>query len=126
MKGNSTNLVYRWSSGIFQMLVLLWLTVSTPFVTSFQQQIKSGESRLLQVSTPSCSEQEDEKTSCNPFANTTEEKTESGSITFSEEYLHEHHEPESFLSDQLKHAKCGHSRLYIAYHGELLSPPPEA
>ncbi len=126
MKGKSTNLVYRWSSGVFQILVLLWLTVSTPFVFSFQQKMNLGESRSLQVPAPSPTDK-DEKSDCNPFANTTEEKTESGStVNFSEEYLHEHHEPESFLSDLLKHARCGHSPLYIAFHGELLSPPPEA
>lgn len=126
MKGKSTNPMYRWSSGIFQMMVLLWLTVSTPFVVSFQQQMNKSESRFLQVPAPASSDKEDEKSTTNPFANTTEEKTESGASTLSEEYLHEHHEPEAFLSDRLKHAKCGHSPLYIAFHGELLSPPPEA
>lgn len=70
--------------------------------------------------------QQQEEADCNPFANTTEEKTESStSLSFSEEYLHEHHEQLTNLDDILKHAKCGHSALYIAFHGELLSPPPE-
>ena len=124
MKENSTYVLVRWASGIFMMLVLLWLTVSTPFVTSFQMQMAASEKASQEKNPKDCKEKK--ASECNPFANTTEEKTESGSITFSEEYLHDHYELIHTLDDLLKHDNCGHSALYIAFHGELLSPPPES
>ena len=115
--------IVRLASGIFMMLVLLWLTVSTPFVTSFQKQMAEREKSAQKSSSGSC--EENNTSNCNPFANTTEEKTETGSINFSEEYLHHHDETNHTLDDLLKHDNCGHTALYIAFHGELLSPPPE-
>lgn len=123
MKGNSTQILVRWASGIFMMLVLVWLTVSTPFVNSFQQQMAERERVENEKSGKGCTEKG--PSDCNPFANTTEEKTESGSICFSEEYLHHYDDLIHTDDDLLKHDNCGHSVLYIAFHGELLSPPPE-
>lgn len=124
MKGNSTQILIRWTSGIFMMLVLVWLTVSTPFVNAFQMKMADREAQLHKDCGDSCKGASN--SDCNPFANTTEEKTESSaSLTFSEEYLHEHHEHLTTLDDILQHARHGHSDLYIAFHGELLSPPPE-
>jgi len=125
MKGYTCNILFRWASGIFMMLVLLWLTVSTPFISEFQQQMADREKDLHKDCGGNCREK-DVATACIPFANITEEKTESSaSITFSEEYTHDHHEQLTNLDDILKHAKCRHSALYIAFQGELLSPPPE-
>lgn len=123
MKYTTKYLLVRWASGIFMALVLLWLTVSAPYVTSFQIQMAEREKQEQKNNTHGCTDKESHD--CNPFANTTEEKTESGSITFSEEYLHHHEEAIHTMDDLLKHDKCGHSALYIAFHGELLSPPPE-
>lgn len=123
MKGQYQYMV-RCASSIFMMLVLLWLTVSTPFVNSFQQQVAAQEKAEEQKTRGACTDKDD-PAACNPFANTTEEKTESSSITFSEEYLHDHFELIHTLDDLLKHDNCDHSALYIAFHGELLSPPPE-
>lgn len=124
MKGNLKYILIRWASGIFMMLMLVWLTVSTPFVTSFQIQIAEQEKETQKNTAAACTDKD--APDCNPFANTTEEKTESGSLTFSEEYLHDHHhEIIHTLDDLLKHDNCGHSALYIAFHGELLTPPPE-
>jgi hypothetical protein len=120
MKGNLKNILVRWASGIFMMLMLVWLTVSAPFVTSFQIQMAEQEKEKTSTA---CTDKD--AADCNPFANTTEEKTESGSLSFSEEYLHDHHEIIHTLDDLLKHDNCGHSALYIAFHGELLTPPPE-
>lgn len=116
-------MLVRRVSGIFMMLVLLWLTVSTPIVTAFQIQVAEYE-KEMKKNAKACNDKDN--SNCNPFANTTEEKTESGSITFSEEYLHDHFEIIHTQDDLLKHDNSGHSALYIAYHGELLSPPPEA
>lgn len=85
------------------MLVLLWLTVSAPFITTFQQQL-AGEEEV---------------------ENTAEEKTQTNSLNFSEEYLHHCDDALHAENDLLKHDNCGHSALYIDFHGELVSPPPE-
>lgn len=121
MKVSTSHILFRWASGIFMMLVLVWLTVSTPFVNGFQQQ-------LVEREYCDCDHHTDpEAAECNPFANTTEEKTESSkSLNFSEEYLHEYNETIHTLDDLLKHANAGHCDLYLAFHGELISPPPEA
>ena len=125
MKGYPKNILLSWFSGIFMMLVLVWLTVSAPFVTSFQMQMAEREQALHKDCDGGCNEK-DATTECNPFANTTEEKTEStSSLSFSEEYLHDHYEIIHTIDDLLRHDNCGHSALYIAFHGELLSPPPE-
>ena len=93
------------------MIALAWLTVSTPFVYASQQHIAQKAAT-------------DSKGS-NPFANTTEEKTESGPNTLSE-YLHDAHEHFHYVPAPEGHNKCHSSDLYYAFHPELISPPPEA
>ncbi|NJO24590.1 MAG: hypothetical protein HC867_00625 [Bacteroidia bacterium] len=60
----------------------------------------------------------------NPFTNSTEEKTESGTNSFSE-YLHDAEEIFHSAKDRILFNKQFSASLYIAFHGELLSPPPE-
>ena len=55
---------------------------------------------------------------------TTEEKTP-GSNPFAEEYLHNHHIEESFSSSISRYHKLENAGTYIAFHGELLVPPPD-
>ena len=97
------------------IMALGWLTISTPFVYNASQECKkiTAQSQLPE-----------EEESNNPFANTTEEKTESsfGSIS---EYLHDHETVIISNNDLLRHAKCHDADVYIAFHGELLTPPPE-
>ncbi len=63
----------------------------------------------------------------NPYSNTTEEKTPSGTISVSEEYVHETrhdlHLPPHQISIAYIHA---HEATYVAYHGEQHCPPPNA
>ncbi len=92
------------------MLALAWLTVSTPFVYASQQQVAAQKAADTKGS--------------NPFANTTEEKTESGPNTLSE-YLHDAHEHFQYVPAQQQNHKCHSSDLYYAFHPELISPPPE-
>jgi hypothetical protein len=113
MKGNYTYRVWQLSSSIIMMLALVWLTVSTPFVYAAQQQAKC-------INT---AQSADDNT--NPFANTTEEKTENGGNTLSE-YLHDMHQHLPYVAVAEKHSKCHPSDLYYAFHPELISPPPEA
>ncbi len=96
------------------MFALMWLTISTPFVFSHYQQVQMIESSS-----------EAEEDIPDPFASTTEEKTESSVNTLSE-FLHEFHH--AFADDNalLKHGKCHEMDIYVAFHGELISPPPEA
>lgn len=96
------------------MLALTWLTISTPFVYTAQQQ--TARQQAMNVG--------DEEDTSNPFANTTEEKTPDGFNTLSE-YLHEYKviiHPEVIA---INHFPAHFADLYIAFHGELLSPPPE-
>lgn len=93
---------------------LLWLTVSTPFVFKAQQEQKKE-----------IQNQSKQNDSTNPFANTTEEKNESSVNTLSE-YLHEPPALENNFIVLTTLYKLYSSKIYLAHHPELLSPPPEA
>ena len=101
-------------SGLFMIVTLLWLTVSTPFVFKAQQEQKKearGQSK--------------QSDNTNPFSNTTEEKNESSVSTLSE-YLHEPPALENNFIVLTTLYKLYSSKIYLAHHPELLSPPPEA
>lgn len=101
------------------IVALLWLTISAPFVYAGQQKI-AKHCNTAHAETPlPCNEEE----SANPFGNTTEEKAPSSS-SFSEEYLHDNHKSEYFFSISSQYHKSENSGTYIAFHGELLVPPP--
>lgn len=96
------------------MLALLWLTVSLPVVNEY----------FLKTIPQSVTYNDSNDDGGNPLANTNEEKT--SNFTFAEEYLHH----QEFIScyppfiPQIVHAMY-QAPLYIAFHGELISPPPE-
>ncbi|HWI89696.1 MAG TPA: hypothetical protein VNT20_00420 [Flavisolibacter sp.] len=101
-------------SGLFMIVTLLWLTVSTPFVFKAQQEQKKeaqGQSK--------------QSDNTNPFSNTTEEKNESSVNTLSE-YLHEPPTLENNFIVLTTLYKLYSSKIYLAHHPELLSPPPES
>lgn len=103
------------------ILTLLWLTISTPFVVSFQEEMaKQG---VMSDTSPLSADEED---TTNPFGNNTEEKPCSGgsSISLAEEYLHDNHKAEYLFSVTSNYHKCENADAYTAYHGELLVPPP--
>jgi len=83
-------------------MALLWLTVSLPFVVSAKEKYKT-----VQLADQ---------------GNTTEEKAPA---PISEEYIHEHPEHCWSYIDLNRQYKLHHYPLYIAFHGELISPPPE-
>lgn len=98
------------------VLTLLWLTISTPFVYAAAQQ-------QHQVCASIGTDEESPSDDTNPFGNTTEEKVESGSNNISE-YLHHMHEL-VHPAGQLNKQKRSHDvDVYVAFHGELLTPPP--
>lgn len=105
-------------SSILMMLTLAWLTVSLPFVTSSQKTAQSTT-----TSTSNNNDCNDEDTD-NPFSNTTEEKS-SNSTSLSEEFLHDTHSSEHYLAVPSTEYKVEHASIYIAFHGELISPPPD-
>lgn len=104
-------------SSIIMLLALAWLTVSAPFVYRAQQQYE----KLAQQHQFPDSGHED----YNPFATTSEEKTESGTNTLSEEYLHHGHHLDHHCTTLVTYYKCHLADEYIAYHPEFFSPPPE-
>lgn len=108
-------------SAICMAAALLWLTVSTPFVFSAQQKL-SEERKTEKVS---FAQPVNEEESTNPFGGSTEEKAPSGS-SLSEEYLHTHNSEEYFFSSYQQYHKCEDAGIYVAFHGELLVPPPNA
>lgn len=122
MKGNRKkySLLQQFSAS-FMVLALLWLTVSAPFVVATQQEI-AKQDKMAKVTSPLAGNEEE---AANPFGNTTEEKAPSSS-SFSEEYLHDHHKAEYFFSIVSQYHKCEDDGTYVAYHGELLVPPPNA
>ena len=108
-------------SASFMILALLWLTISTPFVfASQQEQIK--QNKIIKSEIPA---ETNEEGTTNPFGNTTEEKAPTGTA-FSEEFLHDHHSTDHFLFIISQYYKNENADTYIAFHGELLVPPPNA
>ncbi|MEJ8842046.1 hypothetical protein WG954_06575 [Lacibacter sp. H375] len=107
------------TSTIFMMAALLWLTISLPFVYAGQQEIAQQQQKDNTDSPFTGNEEE----SANPFGNSTEEKAPSNN-SFSEEYLHDHHKEDGLLAVSKQYRSCENARNYIAFHGELLVPPP--
>ncbi len=108
-------------AAICMILALLWLTISAPFVFAAQQNLANYGQSAGDTLPPSASEEE----SPSPLGNATEEKAPSSS-SFSEEYLHDHHTDDHSFSIALQFHKCENMGTYIAYHGELHVPPPNA
>ena len=103
------------------ILALMWLTISAPFVYESQQQMAKYSKSS---SAPMALDMTEDET--NPFGNNTEEKAPGSINSFSEEYLHDHHNADYLLSIALQYHKNDEAGLYIAFHGELLVPPPNA
>ena len=104
------------------ILALLWLTVSLPFVFESQQEIARQDNKS-EISTPLAPAEEE---SANPFGSNSEEKAPNSGSSVSEEYLHDHHKSDHFLLIASQFHKCENAGTYIAFHGELLVPPPNA
>ena len=106
-------------SAIMMIVALSWLTISAPFV--FEQQQKIAKQNISATADLPIAGTEEE---ANPFSSSTEEKAPKTLNTFSEEYLHDHHQSEYFFSIASTFHKCEDAGTYVAYHGELLVPPP--
>lgn len=107
-------------SAILMTLALFWLTVSTPYVFKYQQEMaKLGNVANVENTLPA-----NEEEPPNPFGNSTEEKAPNGANSFSEEYLHDNHRSEYLFAITSQYHKGENAGTYIAFHGELLVPPP--
>jgi hypothetical protein len=102
-------------SAICMILALLWLTISAPFVFEAQKELAKHTTENTAVP---LNEEE-----ANPFGNSTEEKAPS-STSFSEEYLHDHHEADHLFLIASQYHINRNAGTYLAFHGELLVPPP--
>lgn len=109
-------------SSILLMMALLWLTISLPFVYAMQQ-TERDINKSVSMQLPADTGDEDLP---DPFANTSEEQASNNINSMSEEYLHDTHLYEDHFAVPSLYNKCENVKTYIAFHGELLSPPPEA
>lgn len=96
------------------VVLLLWLTVSIPYLYNAQQE---NTSVLENKKTNN-----QQKDPTNPFADASEERT---SVTVAEEYLqHESKCEYSWVSISNFYIDfC--TPVYLAFHCDLISPPPE-
>jgi hypothetical protein len=121
MKGNKNIFTFfQRISACFMIVALLWLTVSAPFVFSAQKELAKQEKSSTTGSPLSGSEEE----TTNPLGSASEEKSPTSNNSFSEEYLHDQQVADHFFSINLEYHKCENAGTYVAYHGELLVPPP--
>ena len=110
-------------SAVVMILLLMWLTVSTPFVLASQQEIAKSPKGCSDQSSPL---QGTEEENSNPFGNSTEEKVPKNITSVSEEFLHDHHRSDYLFSISKQYHKTKDAGTYTAFHGELLVPPPNA
>jgi hypothetical protein len=108
----------RFLTALLMMLTLAWLTVSLPFVNEARQ--KAAAIALHEAG------KNTDSNSTDPFGNTTEEKNPNTNNTLAEEFLHEQDEHTESYPFSIQYNKCTSIAVYVAFHGELLSPPPEA
>jgi hypothetical protein len=113
-KGQKIFTLLHLASAVLMLAALAWLTVSLPYVAKAQQEYK-------QLCKQDGSKATDDN---NPLSNTNEEKSESGSPLLAE-YLHEAPVMENHFIILSTSHRCHPSALYLAYHPELLIPPPE-
>ncbi|MDN3658311.1 hypothetical protein QWZ08_21840 [Ferruginibacter paludis] len=120
MKSKKSYTLFKKATAIFLMMTLLWLTVSTPFVLSVQQKL-AKQQKAFSINS-SASDNQNENSDENG-SNSVEEKTPVSS-NLSEEFLHAHHATHIFFTVVSLYHKLENAGTYIAFHGELLVPPP--
>jgi hypothetical protein len=120
--GRKTYSIIHLGSAVIMILLLMWLTVSLPFVYASQQELAKSSNTCSDQSPLAGSEEE----SANPFGSSTEEKAPKNINSVSEEYIHDHHSNGHLFMLALQYHKMDNAGTYIAFHGELLVPPPNA
>jgi hypothetical protein len=112
--------LFHKTSAILLVLTLIWLTISTPFIISFYQELAKQHKMANSISALNGNEEE----TSNPLSNNTEEKAPNSGNSFSEEYLHIQHITHPDFSKISQYHKWENADIYIAFHGELIVPPP--
>jgi hypothetical protein len=107
------------ATSIFLMLTLLWLTVSTPFIITMQQE-QDRQEKSASFELPV----NDGEDSNDSSGNNVEEKAPNTSL--SEEFLHDHHADHYWFLVATPSHQSQNAGIYIAFHGELHAPPPNA
>lgn len=116
--GHQRKKFIRGAISIILMLSLVWLTISLPFVYNAREASKQLYSS---TDTPVANEEECD----NSLINTTEEKSSNVNSAL-EEFLHD------VTSDELSPVtitltyRIEQVSTYIAFYGELISPPPDS
>jgi hypothetical protein len=113
--------IFQKASSIFLMLTLTWLTVSTPFIIKTQQEL-AKQQKSVTVEIP-MSDAEDDTTDS---SNNIEEKVPNSANSLAEEFLHEHHSTQDYVAKTSRNYNLENASTYIAFHGELHAPPPNA
>jgi hypothetical protein len=119
-KDSKTYTFFQKASSIFLMATLVWLTISAPFVSASQQEL--AKQQKIHSIDSSATSAEDE--AADSDSNTVEEKVSCNA--FAEEFLHENHIVHYLSSKTFSYHKLENADSYIAFHGELLVPPPNA
>src|SRR6218665_2060610 len=117
-KGTATYQLRHHLTSLLMLVTLLWLTVSTQL---------QAEKQTIVASAASSDHDDDaaDEHSCRALgSNTTEEKTSNGFNTLSEEYLHADNELFHLAGLYLNHTSTHTFVEYVAFHGEMLCPPP--
>jgi hypothetical protein len=117
-KNNKPYTIFQKASSIFLMLTLLWLTVSTPFIMSTQENF-AKQHKTLMAELPVGDDDGSDNAS-----NNIEEKVPNSSNSLSEEFLHDHHAEDYSDTKIPQNHILENSGTYIAFHGELHAPPP--
>jgi hypothetical protein len=107
----------HFASSLLMLLLLSWLTVCLPYVNEDQQ--------LAKITFEQATDETPEADCSNPLSNTNEEKS-GGGLSLLSEYLHAPYSAEPALASNTAYCKCCSSSLYIAYHPDMVIPPPEA
>lgn len=111
--GKTKASAYVHAAAMLMILALVWLTISIPFVYAAEKALKA------QTQSPSGCEDS------NPFANTTEEKSETNTTSVSE-YLIVHISQELTFTVVIKIYNRHSADLYFAFRPEAIYPPPKA
>lgn len=119
-KNKKSYTILQKASSVFLMLMLAWLTVSTPFIIATQQEL-AEQQKTISLTLPISDSDDD----CSDSSgNNIEEKVPGSGNSLSEEYLHELHIGKDFGSKITLNYSLENAGTYIAFHGELHAPPP--
>jgi len=96
-------------------MLLGWLTVSLPYVYQAKQQSQQTKKVVADLGSS-------EEETAGSLGGSTEEKTSGNTLS---EFLHEQESLAELATLLISHAPDASDDTYLAFHGELLVPPPE-